>query len=475
MASKALASLCLCALFAGCRVFDPPEYTAKRTVTLLQNTGNYDLLSDIQELSLGRAVDISLQNNPDYRAAFLAVDAARMAYYQTLAAYLPEVSGNGVISQSLTKSTGLVNPPDTVVPYDNNFSGSIGLRAGYLVFDGFARELNMLAAKQEELSQEDIRLNVERLLRRSVSYAYWDVLLAKAQQEIAAGDIVYQNSNLAQAEVRYRAGHISKSEFLNFKIMLIDAQALLTKANEQYNIAVYALACLMGYPSGTLPESLTFPLLAPDGASPLLAPDACINLALENRPDLAALSRRIRILQFQKWSKLSDYLPRLNAFAGTSYSPNLSNYSGYSLEHRGWNSTEFTYGGELNWLLFDGLRSYNQFRQYQELEHQALLSLDSAALRAINEVRIGFEHLQTAHALVEYYRENLGYITEQRNLVTVEYWAGNVTITRLNEAQNELVNAQSKLAIELAQLRKSAAQLAAAANVDIGLILQDGR
>ena len=56
---------------------------------------------------------------------------------------------------------------------------------------------------------------------------------------------------------------------------------------------------------------------------------------------------------------------------------------------------------------------------------------------------------------------------EQRQLVTVEYWGGRETITRLNGAQSDLVGAEGKVAIAIVELNKALAQLNAAVNMPL--------
>ena len=60
------------------------------------------------------------------------------------------------------------------------------------------------------------------------------------------------------------------------------------------------------------------------------------------------------------------------------------------------------------------------------------------------------------------HQQSLQWVRTQRQLVEIEYWAGNVTITRLRGAQNDLVDAECDLALALITLLKADAQLIAA-------------
>ena len=58
------------------------------------------------------------------------------------------------------------------------------------------------------------------------------------------------------------------------------------------------------------------------------------------------------------------------------------------------------------------------------------------------------------------------WVLEQRNLIYSEYINGRETIARVNQAQSELVEAQSSLALWQIQCRKAEAQLKAALGTD---------
>ena len=53
-------------------------------------------------------------------------------------------------------------------------------------------------------------------------------------------------------------------------------------------------------------------------------------------------------------------------------------------------------------------------------------------------------------------------VLEQRELVYSEYWNGRETLTRVNEAQDELIEAESRLIFSQVQACKAVTQLHAA-------------
>ncbi|WP_176014704.1 TolC family protein [Victivallis sp. Marseille-Q1083] len=461
--SYCLPALGLLLLFTGCQTPPPPATPAEVWQAACRDR-DFSQLKDLKLLTLQDAQRIAANNNPDYLAAFQAVNAARMAYYQSLAAYSPEIGLNFNLNDGLAENVQRRNPPELIAPRDNRFTTQTTLRGSWLLFDGLARELNALAARSDYRRTAALRDNVYRLLMRATAYAFYDVLLAIEEERIARSDIEFQQSNLKQAQSRYQSGHISKSDLLNFKILLNRAQCSLVIARNHYQLAVYALAALMGYPQGTLPNTLQFPPIDDQVDKLVLGIDLYLEQALNARPDLEALREARQIADYRRSGKVSAFFPVITLYGEAGYGTTAHNYGGYVVEHRAWNTPSVDYGVNADWQLFTGFARYNALRQYEYLAAEAGFQLDNATLLAINEVRAAHENLQTQAELAEYYRETLNWVFEQRQLINVEYWAGNVTITRLNEAQYELISAESDLAIVQVELKKAAAQLTAAVN-----------
>ena len=65
-----------------------------------------------KELTLKRAVEIALLNNPTNLAAARAVVAARYGYFRALAAYAPEINATYSLGHTLSRGWDLKNPPD---------------------------------------------------------------------------------------------------------------------------------------------------------------------------------------------------------------------------------------------------------------------------------------------------------------------------------------------------------------------------
>lgn len=428
---------------------------------------DFKVLFALDMLTLEDAMRIAAERNPNYVSAFHAVNAARFRYYQSLGAYLPKVDGNFTIGQHFEDNQHLVNPMANMAPGDNAFMTSTTMTASWLIFDGLAREFGALAARKGFERDAALQENVLRLLQRAVAYAYDDVLLATEAERIARANLAFQESALAQAEIRFKYGMVSQADVLNFKILGNMARSDIVMAQYRRAVSVFALTTLMGYPAGALPAKLKFSSLS-DQVEPLaLSVETYIDIALANRPDLRAYRALLRIANYQKFASYAPFMPVINAFAGGGLNTRADQYRAYHFSHGYYNQGFFDYGIRAEINLFDGFRSFNLVRERKAQEAVASFQLEHNFLECINSVQAAYANYQNCEQQAILFRQMLDWVFEQRQLVNTEYLGGNTTITRLNEAQSNLVVAESRLAVALVDLQKAKAQLDAAVSAPV--------
>ncbi|MDD3153276.1 MAG: TolC family protein [Victivallaceae bacterium] len=427
----------------------------------------FRLLTDKPLLTLEDARAIAMRNNPDYLAAGRSLAAARYRYYQAFGSYFPRVSATAGAGQGYTAYGHIQNLPSSTAPYENTFAGGVSLDATWLLFDSFGREFNVLAMQSKFRETEQLRENVLRLLMRAVAYAYFDIQIAEAQLAIAEANLVYQQSNLEQGRTQFTFGKISRSDLLNFLILTQTARTQVVSWRFQRDVATYALAVLMGYPEGQLPSGLLFePLVMTRKAFPLPV-ESYLEQAFSARPDLRASFENMTARRYELYGAYSSFGPSVYGDASLLYSANAGRYRQYSVSTSRWNERSFQYGVRVEYLLFNGLARFNQLRVNRSLWELARYQLDANYLSCVNEVRSAYADCRSWFEQSELFGGIIDWALEQRDLVTVRFWGGEETITRLNEVQSDLVSAQSNFALSLAALRKAQARLAAAINAPI--------
>ena len=462
------------ALLCGCYNYpEAPKAAYSNSFTHREKDKNDDLFKGMKTLTLADAQKIALRNNPDYISASFAINAARSKYYQALGAYSPVISASFDMQNKHTWATHLVNASDYGTPGNHrrtdSFTTNTGVSASLLLFDGLAREFNWLAAKHGVNYQKHLEADACRLLMRSVAYAYNEVLLAIENRRIAEEDRKFQMTSLKDTQYKFDAGAVPLSDVLNFKILMNNADVSMIAADYQYETAVYALAVLMGYPDGTLPAELTYSADIKRSFEKLPSVDIYLDAALANRPDLKGYREQLEISRYQMYSTYSSYSPQASAFVSFGYGTSINRYRHFehaAHAHDHANSPSLSYGISADWTIFNGLIRYNKVREYQAYLAIADYSVATQWFNVVRDVRTAHANYVQSVKKTELYLRTRDLSKQQRDLVDDEYRAGNAELTRLNEAQRDLVEAETNLASSYINIQNARAQLDAAVGVN---------
>ena len=458
-----LAAACVSAtlVFSGCYKYDKPAAaTLEKEFQQRKRDGADELLKDVKLLTIENAQRIALANNPDYRSAYHAVNAAQMVYYQALGSFAPTIDASFSIGQSHSW------PEGSTASYgrSNNFYTRTGIGANWVLFNGLARYFQAKIAKSGHNYQLAMEEDACRTLLRGVAYAYNEIMLAKENIRIADKDMSFQQDCLRETELKYEVGTVPLSEVLNFKIRVNNAISSKIAAERTYEIATYALAVLMGYPEGKFPEWVKFAEIKTDLDAIIPKVEVYLDTALANRPDLRGMREQLKIAEYSKYKSYSAFSPVVSAYVNFNY--NTSDTRQYDpRRHSTGRGPNFEYGAQVNWTLFNGLIRYNQMREAQANMAIAEFSLASAWLSVVQEVRTAYINYLQSVRQSKVFEETLKFSTEQRDLVAKEYEAGTIGITRLNEVQKDLVDAEATLATAYINTKNAMVQLEAAAGL----------
>ena len=235
-----------------------------------------------EELSLGRAVELALKNNPTIAAGDLSADAA------------------GHRAQG---ARALANPEIIVAP---SFVGDAGADSALLwsqplEINGSRRVRGQIAAYEASAAKQDA-LVVTRDVVLDVKLLYWDVVEAQELVELNRKNIDYVRTIDAAVRKQLDVGATPGSSVIKSEVELANARQQLSRAQLELRQARSALGTTLGCPIGsdfTAADPLTFTEM-PLGRDKLMA--ACVS----RRPEVAsgealvaAANRRIKAARLE--------------------------------------------------------------------------------------------------------------------------------------------------------------------------------
>ena len=127
-------------------------------------------------------------------------------------------------------------------------------------------------------------------------------------------------------------------------------------------------------------------------------------------------------------------------------------------------------GLNLTYNLFSGGYSKAKLGEAKWQLVEAEKDFENTSITIASEVNIALTNLNRAQKELQLQRMNTDLVKQNRNLVEKEYAAGQGSLVRLNEAQKDLVTAQSRLALSLVSLRQAWQNLNSATGQNIASI-----
>lgn len=450
------------------------------------------LLPD-KTLTLEDARALAVRANPDVHAAYSRLHAARARIEDAMAHYWPVVSlthnsartfdtpvshnrlaallqaplatsdpidtGNPALTAILNALRRPLSLSSLRDPNTNPFSEhSTTLNAVWVAFDGFVRDAQLLAAKyMEKASSASVR-DVQRLVIKAVDAAYYRVQLAEEQLRIAQADESFSQEQLDETEKLRRANRASESDVNNFRVRYLAAKANVTTAIGQRDLGRVMLAELMGVPSGELPSTLKLPALAEETDAEMAPPqvDNWVSRAMDQRPDLDQLTLLVNSEREHVRAAKAAFNPTVTISASWGFDKAKS----ADYEERDQSSAAAM---EFRWELFTGGARTAAVRLAESLLTEAQANLNRALLSVQSDVRSAIVSITNAQEQIRLQRENLTTAAENRRIVRAGYYAGQEPLTRLNEAQRDVINADADLSLARIRLRQAWSELHAAA------------
>ena len=456
---KNFLSVVAAAAIGGCYSYNPvPKATVGDTYTKREKDASDKLLESIEKLTLAQAQKIALKNNPTYIAAHHAIEAARFRYYQAMGAWAPTVNASFRLAESHSWNRHVDGHGHQQT---NSFTTDLGLNVNWMLFDGLAREFNIMAQKSNLEYQKTMDADHCRKMMYAVAQAYNNVLLAIAQRRIAEENRKFQQISLKDTNYKFQAGAVPLSDVLNFEIQMNSADVDMITADYNYDASLYALAVLMGYPEGTLPANVKFPIDLDLNFHELPAVEIYLDTALANRPDLKGYRAQLKTARYNMYRTYSAYSPTVSAFFDMGFGTRSNNYRDWEIskdnDYR--NVPSISYGLSVNWTLFNGLARYNTMREYQANVAVADYNVAAQWFAVVGEVRTAYANYIKNVKQTRLNKKIRDLAAKQRDLVDDEYRAGNAELTRLNEAQRDLVSYESNLASSYVSVQNAKAQL----------------
>lgn len=347
-----------------------------------------------ESLTLSRAVQIALKNQPSIMSGVASVRASEARIGQARSNYYPQLAATGNYTRSSTpgSSNGISGNGA-----NDHYSSNVFLNQN--VYD-FGRTSSQVAIQKfnTQSARSELQNTTDQVVFNA-KQAYYNLLETERAKAVAQEATIQFEKHLDQARGFFEVGTKPKFDVTKAEVDLSNARLNLIRAENNVNLARVTLNNAMGLPDAppyTLQDTLSYVRYE-------LPFEDAIKKAESQRADLQSLRFRESASKESISLARKGYLPSLSGSAGYTFAG-----SGFPLDE-GWN-----YGLSLNVPIFTGFLT-----KYQVAEAQAnadTLRSNEQTLRQdiLLQVQRGYialreaaESIQTTELAVRQAKENL--------------------------------------------------------------------
>jgi outer membrane protein len=326
-------------------------------------------------LTMERAVQIAMQQQPSLRQQRAQVEAARGRVDQVKVNLKPQVT----VSAGADIAGGVGSDVRNL-----SYGVSVGASANWRITDfGLTRAQIRAAELNVDAAQAGIETNALDV-RTDVEITYLEAVARSRLVAVADATVKAEEQHVDQARRFVDAGQKAPIEVVQAQSRFANAKAALAQAQSSAAIALANLRSAMGVvdPTQTLAVAREWPSAPAENAPPTLP--ALVQTARAKRPELVQLDRQVAAADANIDVARMSRRPVLSATARTSYSPggtyaedptSGSFASEWELSHPTW-----SVGLTLSWLLYDGGRQTADVRVARANRESALAQRDALLL-----------------------------------------------------------------------------------------------
>jgi len=396
--------------------------------------------------TLKECVDQALERNISVQQNKLNVLSAEKDVSIAKGNFLPNLNGN--TGGNLNFGSG-IDPVTNSRVSTSFFGGSLGLNAGYTIFNGFR---NTNTYKQAQLGVEASQYDLQKMendISLFVVRGYLDVLFAKENLNVAQVQYEISKKQIEAVQSRFEAGDVAKGEVLNTQSAAAsNLQAVVAQENI-LSIALLNLAQAIQVPIQDF-DVATLELETPSSNLFYNNSESVFEKSLINRPEIESAKLAIESADLSIEIAKSNFLPTINASAGvsTNYGYNLNlpyGFSNTNLLTQLNDNFGYGFGFNISVPIFNRFQTKNNVAKSKISKEIFITRLESEKIQlkqtieqAFLDVKASFNSYQAAKISLAAQEEAFKNSQERYNF-------GDMSLFDFDQVRTRLVNAQGAL------------------------------
>lgn len=205
-----------------------------------------------QALNLAQANRLELTNQQLQTRITASDEARRRARWQPQVNASADFRWNPQIQRNLLKNAPFANGQDVVLRFGSPISNVLTVQAEQKIYDATSRvdrAINRLNGESEQVALEKLAVDV----RQQVTEAYYQAVFTGEKRRLSAQARRRAEGYLAQAQIRFSAGTLLKTDFDRFVLDLSNAELTLRNDERDYVLSIDNLRYRINSPQAVEP------------------------------------------------------------------------------------------------------------------------------------------------------------------------------------------------------------------------------
>ena len=395
-------------------------------------------------LTLDKAIDLALSENPTIEVADLEVRRYDYVKRQTWGNLLPQVNVTGQVNhqfvvQKMSKGFSLGNDPYTTL--SGAVDASLPLFAPQVYRTMKFNDAQMAAAVEAARSS---RITLVAEVRK----AYYNILLAEQSLAVLRESEATVRRTVEDTQLKYDNGLASEYDLLTARVQLSNLRPTILQTETSIRLAELQLKMYL-----SIPEEVAIEVTGELDAlrDEVLAGTDGLTADPGENSDLRTLELQEELLRRQLRTENASRLPTIGAFGNFTLTGNNIGSVMFDMEHGGMTSVKDGYfwqnplyaGIRISVPLFAGLTKANRARELKNQIAQIGKQREYAREQIGVQVRAALNDLMTARETMFAQEKTVEQARKAYSIADTRYRAGAGTMLELNTAQ--LAETQARL------------------------------
>ena len=387
------------------------------------------------DLSLDKAVEIALTENPTIRVADKEIEIKKVADKEAWQALLPSVTADLALSHSIKVAAIKTAMGEFKMGMDGSTTATGGLTMTLPLFAPAVYQNMKLTKEDIKLAQEKARASRLDLVNQ-VTKAYYSALLAKDSRDVINKSYKLAEDNFNVVNSKFVNGRVSEYDKISAEVQMRTMKSSVVSAETGLNLALLQLKVLMGIDTD-INININDSLKAYEDM--LVLSNAQANEAeLANNSTLKQLDQNKSMLQRARKVLRTGFMPTI----GLQLTGQYNSYS-----NNNWNIFNYKYSpsSTLAFAISIPVFKANNWTKLQSNRIQ-LAQLDDTRENTYRQLSMAAQsyrdNMVKTISKIESDREAVKQADKAVTISTKRYDVGRGTILELNQSETALVQAE---------------------------------